>query len=129
MGEWVTCGLIGLIAGGAAGYIAYVGVTVGEPVWLLLLIAVLLGTLLGTAVTFLTSLSKTEEFPSSVLLFGLILGGVSALVASIGVVVLQGIVPYFVVAGILGWFVGWVFCWLCDRRRDTHTVSAALPHG
>ena len=123
MAEHITCGLIGLTAGGVSGYMAHAGMKLAEPVGSILLVGLLFGIVLGIIAFLFVGLSRTEQLLGAFALLGLILGGLAGLIGSAGVIVLAGTLPWYIVAAILGFAVGFFLCWLCDRANILPTTS------
>ena len=129
MSERITCALISLTAAVASGYLAHAGVLITEPLWRILLVGLLIGLIVGAVAATLVAATRAEEFLPTVTLFGLILGALSGLISSIGVIALNGIIAWYIVTAILGILVGLFVCWLCSRRRQIDFNSHAQHLG
>lgn len=117
MGERITCGLIGLVAGGVGGFFTHVGLDDSQVIFVLLLVSLFLGAFIGSIITLLVGLTRVERLLSAFALLGLILGGFAGLVGSVGVIALAGILPWYVISPILGFLIGYILCWLCEHER------------
>lgn len=128
MGERITCGLIGLVAGGVSGFFTHVGLKDAQPILIILVVTVFLGAVIGSITTLLVGLTRVDRLLGAFALLGLILGGMAGLISSVGVIALVGILPWYVVAPILGFLIGYLLCWLCEHRKISQTTLTSLMH-
>jgi hypothetical protein len=125
MGERLTCGFVGVAAGGIAGLLAYAGLIGAGSVPLVLLLGLALGAVVGAVATVFVGVARVDKVLGAFALLGLILGGLAGLGSAIAVLVLGGVLPWFLIAAVIGFLIGFLLCGLCNSRRLLATATGS----